>query len=90
MEGSCECAVRDESAGGCKRGSLEVGPCIFHEVLAAEGQTHLLRHLCCQHNATWLDAYSGHGVTAELSQCKTRGDSLCRIDISAGTGGGKT
>ena len=86
MEGACSCRI-DEPAPGA-RAALTVDACMFHEVLSAEGEAHLLKHLCCQHNAHWLDAYRGHGVEGGLEACMARGDAKCAIGIRAGGGGG--
>jgi hypothetical protein len=65
MEGGCACTLEESSPSQLtaqpapQSASLSVSSCIFHEVLAAEGEAHLLAHLCCQHNFTWLDAYRG-------------------------------
>lgn len=82
MEGGCACSVSEDAAAG--RGALTVSACLFHEVLAAEGKEHLLKHLCCQHNASWLDAYGPLGVRHELAQCMARGDSACVLQVDAG------
>jgi hypothetical protein len=79
MEGGCACRLTEDAPA--RRGALHVDACLFHEVLAAEGKPQLLRHLCCQHNLTWLDAYAAQGVRSSLAECRARGDGACRIDV---------
>jgi hypothetical protein len=86
MEGACECSVTEEAPGA--RAALVVSSCMFHEVLVAEGKPQLLANLCCQHNATWLDAYDAAAVRSALTQCMARGDAACRIEVEAPAGGG--
>jgi hypothetical protein len=79
MEGGCEVTVTEQAPGA--KAALTVSACMFHEILAAEGAPELLRHLCCQHNAAWLDAYRGLGVASRLDQCRARGDVECVLSI---------